>query len=1146
MRNLEHVRARAREVREEIGRESDALLERIEAYLLRMFGKYLAGVPSEALEGSRAEVGISNPLVSYDEKLDRDPEQKILVIAHELGHLVLHDRLTNPIVPPDPLLGSAYMGSGAAGVARYSEKAKEEAQANAFAAEFLCPAQETLEEWQGGVTPAEVAQRRGIALELVYAQLAEALYRYETGQQAQPPGGPEREPTKAQKEAAGDFGRPVLVVAGPGTGKTRTLVLRIEYLLGRNDVRPEQLLVLTFSVEAADELRERIARQFGEPIADVMEISTFHGWGYTFLHHFALEAGRPEELILLDDAAQAELVLEILASVECDAILDLREPAETARRVAESIAFLKDRLIGPDEFEQEIRAWFPSEREPDTRPQMAALLALFREYEAEKERRSAVDFGDLIMLPKRILEGNAELRARVAAKHPWVMVDEYQDVSRAVAELLKQICGPDNPPWAVGDKRQAIYRFRGAHPQNVDEFEQDFPDAARHELDVNFRSGQAIVDVANELAALLEDPDHDGPIPARWRPDHDRPPVLPPAVTIAEANSDVAEREGIAAQVDRWVRHGVEKADIAVLARRNIDVRQISLALNQLGVRAVTTGLVTAEGAAGDLASVAALLDAPRAAVPRLTYALFRDTTPPGALNAAIEYMLASMDRDGAFEVQPIPGADGVVERIAQLRQALDELRFSADAWAVLCAFLFEDGEYLRNLLRQSDDPGVALAIEEVVTTLSVAAAHRYSHRRTRPRRSRLGFNDRLRDMLSQAKPLLTPPPVRRDAVRVMTCHASKGLEFPYVAVAGQTFPAITNDQSWIPPRLRPDQEEDARQADSLLFVGITRAERAVVVSHARSAGGTDRLRNQRRRPLLFERWAERSNAPRLEWDAGRAEPEIFRATGLWGGDYPELVPAYLLTGGGCAIRNYLQRTLQAEFPSAAESLWPMYVGVTRRAMQRVVQEANASGQPVDLARAIAVLDEEWEDATNRKHLLLPLYRRHAERRLARLAEAYHPDAVAAEELPSEVEIAFEGHVRMVRTNLLGYFRLPDGRRRAIGLEEGSLVGKMNADGEINWSDLHKGKLQWPFALLEEAGPGALEIFVYSDADGRIYPARWSKQKKSMTTARTSAQDQVGRGVSRVIESRIPEFVCARCQHRVHCPHWIGAGEPPV
>ncbi|HEX8361391.1 MAG TPA: ATP-dependent helicase, partial [Longimicrobium sp.] len=920
MRSLEHARAHARQLRGEIGPHPEGFAERLTEYLRREHGKYLTALAPAAMGGSQAEIRLGDPMLRYDRRLDAQPDERLLVIAHETGHLRLHKRVSDPSVPADPLLGSAYMGTGAPGVARYSEKAKEEAEANAFAAELLCPAGEALAEWRGGASAPEIAREHGVPLRVVHAQLAQGLYQHgntpDEAASAAPGAGYDM--TRRQEDAAVETGRPVLVDAGPGTGKTRTLVRRTEFLLGLPEVRPDQLLVLTFTNEAAEELRERLAGRFGDVVGEGIEITTFHAWGYVFLHHFAHALGMESELTLLDDSAQAELVTQVLATTGCDPILNLKDPDATAREVARYIGFLKDRLWTPDDLERELERWTPGEGE-DTRAQGTALLAVYRAYEAEKTRRSAVDYGDLILLPIRILEADAGLRAKLAAKHPWVMVDEYQDVSAAVAALLKQICDETNPPWVVGDSRQAIYRFRGAHPANVDDFPRDFAGASRHELDVNFRSGEAVVSTANHLAALLADAGFEGESPVLWRADRDLPPSAGPAVAIAEANSDVAEREGIATQVRAWLDAGVAPADIAVLARRNVDVRQISLALNRLKVRAVTSGLVTAEGAAGDLAAVAALLDAPRAAIPRLAYALFRRTVPRAPLNAVIRHMLQSMQPDGSFDATPVAGAEGVVETIARLREELAPFRFSGDGWEVLCAFLFGGGPYLRDLLDRAGDPEAGLAVEEIVTALCVAAAHRYTHPGLEPWRSRIGFGQRLRTMLSQATPPLAPPPARHDAVRVMTCHASKGLEFPYVVVAGQTLSGMRSDHAWLPPTLRPDPEDDARQADSLLFVGVTRAQRAVVVSFARSASGTDRRDHQRERPLLLERWAAQAAVPRLQWETARADSESFRAVAVWGGEYPAEIPAYALASGGCAIRTYLQRNLAAEFPSAGE-----------------------------------------------------------------------------------------------------------------------------------------------------------------------------------------------------------------------------------
>ncbi|HEV2149797.1 MAG TPA: UvrD-helicase domain-containing protein [Longimicrobiaceae bacterium] len=1156
MRSLEYVRARARLLREEIGGAPEGLLDRMKEHIRQRHGKYLTPLASATMQQSRAEVKLGDPMLRYDRALDAEPEERILVIAHELGHLELHDRLSDWSVPPDPLVGSAYMGGGAPGVARYSEKAKEEAQANAFAVEFLCPADQVLAAWMGGTPPTEIAVRRGIPLRLVQAQLAEALFHLGADRDGEGASRPERPPTPAQRNAARDFGRPVLVKAGPGTGKTKTLVLRVQHLLAPaeerpegvpDDIRPEQILVLTFSNEAAEELRARIGKRFDEKTADAIEICTFHTWGYVFLHHFRTDAGLDpdRELILLDEPAQAELVAEVLATADVDAILDLKDPESTAASAAEYVSFLKDRLWTPEDLERELDAWAPAEGDADTRPQVRGLLSVYRAYEEAKRRKNGVDFGDLILLPWQILSGNAELRAKVAAKHRFVMVDEYQDVSRAVAKLLLQICGDGNPPWVVGDKQQAIYRFRGAHPDNVDLFGVDFEGAFTHELDINFRSGPAVVAAANHLAALLEAPDFEGEPPARWRADQDLDPVAGPAVAIALANSDEAERQNIATQVKSWVDAGVPRSDIAVLARRNIDVRQISIGLNRLGVRAVTSGVVTAEGAAGDLAAVISLPDAPRAAVPRLAYALFGKKVPAAVLDAAIRQMVDGIGPEGGIEARPAPGAGGVVEEIARLQTEFQPLTFTQDGREVLCAFLFGHERYLRDLVARAEEPEAALAIQEIVTVLAAAAAHRYAHPRVQPRISRIGFGTRLRTMLSRATPALVPPPKRGDAVRVMTCHASKGLEFPYVLVAGQTLSGMERDDSWLPPRMRKDADDDARQADALLFVGVTRAERALVVSHASSASGTTLAHHQRERPLLLDRWAEQSTAPRLDWSAERGGKATFRAVGIWGGSFPELVSTYVVSGAGCAVRIYLQESLKAEFPVVAEPLWPAYVGVTRRAMQQIVREANETGRPLTRLDATRVLDLYWSDLAGREHPhpMLPLYRRYAENRVARLAAVYTP-VPGAVDLPSTVEVTVEGGKRTVRTDVLGYFRSPGGRRRVIALETDSLEGDVK-NGGINWTDLDQ-QLKVTFSLLHGGGDGDLDLSVYSDADGCIYEARWSIQKASVPKARTAAEERVRRGIAGEVEMNINPFQCGRCGHLVHCPHWIGAGEKAV
>ena len=1145
MRSLEHARRAGAAVRAEVGLEAAGLEARLSEYIERQHGRWVTSVPAETIGGSRGEVRLGDPLVRYDEALDADPAERIYVVAHEVGHLEQHHRLTDASIPPDPLLGTTYTDAGAPGVARYSERGREEAEANAFAAEFLCPIDEARAEWLAGATANEIAARRGIPLRVVQAQLAESLFRLDAPIESTGGGGAGGwAPTQKQLDAAGERGRPVLVDAGPGTGKTRTLVLRIAQLLA-SGVPAREILVLTFSNEAAAELRERVAGAFQEADAAEMEICTFHAWGYVFLHHCRTDAGLPEdgELHLLDDAARAELAGEVLSRADAEAIIDLRDPQETAELAAEAIGYLKDRLVLPDDLAAALSAWQHGPDDTAARARCEALLSVYRAYEGERAARGAVDFGDLIALSVRTLQRNDSLRAKVREKHRWVLVDEYQDVSRAVSALLQGISGAGNPPWVVGDKRQAIYRFRGAHPENMDRFEEDFPGSIRHELDVNYRSNEAVVAAANHLAALLENPDAEGPVPRRWRANRDQPPAGGAAIAVAAASSDSSERAHIAASVGTWHReHGVPLGDIAVLARRNVDVREIARSLGANGIRAVTSGVVTADGAAGDLAAVVSLLDAPRAALPRLVYALFRGRMEPGPLNGAVRILLERLTPAGEIDPAPIPGAEGVAETITELQAELAPHGGGRhDAWEVLCAFLFGRNGYLRERVQRAvTDPDAALAVEEVVAVLGAAAAHRYAHPTARPRHSRVGFGERLRGLLGRAKPTLSPPPPRRDAVRVMTCHASKGLQFPYVIVAGQTLPGFGSERPWLPPALQPAADDDRLQADALLFVGVTRAERAVVVSYAASAGGTDIPRYQRERPGLLTRWAERAGVPVLEWSGEPDRKPSFRAQGLWGGALPPLVSTYVVSGSGCAIRTYLQQSLSAEFPTMGEALWPAFVGMTRRAMQEVVHRANAAARRLTTAEALAVLDEEWADMDGRDHPLMGVYRRAAERRVARWTAAWEPVA-GAEDLSTNVAVRAEGDERLVRTDVLAYLRAPGGRRVAVAMVH-KLPAARDKQNAVKWSDYKEHQLA--FSLLEAAHDGPLDLYLYGEEDGALAPASWSRIKDSSGNVRASAGEALGRGIAARVEATVVPFRCGTCAHRVHCPHWLGAGEP--
>jgi DNA helicase II / ATP-dependent DNA helicase PcrA len=749
MDQLTHARRRARAERDSLAGPNETLLERLRVLIEDKHKPDLVPVHKDQfLRGSRAEVVPAEGCLYYDRDLDGDRRELLVVLAHELAHLVLHHHFL-VAGSGDIIRGSVFLENGVPALVRYSPRSREEAEASAFAAQFICPASEVFRRWEQGhfVSVDQLADIYQSTPALIRLQLAQGLFgrivsEEDDGQ------GRENPTTPEQERAATMCGSPFLVDAGPGTGKTKTLIRRIIYLINERMVEPERLLVLTFSNEAAGEIQKRIRTNLAEDVASRVLALTFHGYGVVLLNTLGHHLGLPVDFSILDETCQQELISELLGESGCEPLLDIKNPENTALEATKTINYLKDRLVGPDELRTAIELWRPQPEERDAHRRSYALLRLFEAYERVKRERDQVDFADLILLPYRLLESAPELREGVRKDFEWIMVDEYQDVSRATAMLLQQICGTDNPPWVVGDARQAIYRFRGAEPENVRGFPRDFPGAQGLPLSDNYRSAQEIIAVLNNLADWLDNPAHRGPAKERWRPGKKLEAIGTPAVTLAAANSDAAERAGVVESVRKWLAQGIRPDDVAVLARRNVDVRNLAIDLKRTGVRAVTSGLLTSEGAGGDLAAVLTTVDHLRAA-PRLIYALGRDRLPAPELNDGIRQFL-SVDQDIASEPTwtGAPALQSLLTEVWHYKQALASVVHSDDGWAVMCDFLFFMTPYLRFLLANDSEPASAVQLEEVLSSLSLAANYRFTHPHVRPRRARLGLAERMRDLV--------------------------------------------------------------------------------------------------------------------------------------------------------------------------------------------------------------------------------------------------------------------------------------------------------------------------------------------------------------------------------------------------------------
>jgi DNA helicase-2/ATP-dependent DNA helicase PcrA len=1140
MSPLANARVRGREERKRLGGSSEFLLLRLQRWILDEYDIEAVPVDKDGfLQGSRGEIVPAEGCLYYDRRLESNPEELLEVIAHEYGHLVLHhDSFVG--AAQDLIRGSAFLNSGASGLSRYSPRSQQEAEASAFAAELICPASEIFERWRENLTTtaANLASEFRATPSLVRIQLAEGLYGCIAGQ-AEPEPLKDETPTPEQEQAATAFGTPVILDAGPGTGKTKTLVRRIVHLVREQDVDPQKILVLTFSNEAAAELQERIQKSLGNERASRLLASTFHGFGVILLNTLGHHVGLDVDFSILDETCQQELLSELLGSGDCEAVLDIKNPEQTAVEMTQQINYLKDRLIGPQELRAAIRLWAPAPAESEAYLRSQSLLRIFEKYESVKVARNRVDFADLIRIPHELLKSRDDLRESLRRDFPWVLVDEYQDVSRATALFLQQICGENNPPWVVGDARQAIYRFRGAEPENVRRFNEDFPGSRKFQLSENYRSAPEIIGTINRLAAWMDNPNHRGPVPMRWRAGRDIKTLGKVPILLAAASSDAAEREGVVKAIGEWRSEGVPAEQIAVLARRNIDVRNIALELKKQGIRAVTSGLLTAEGAGGDLSAVLTAVDHQQA-MPRLAYALYRRHAAPDLLNDAIAQLL---NCDSSSDTAPVWTGTVQVQKLAHdtwnIFRQLQEFLHSGDGWAVLCEFLFFLGQYVRDLITEKADAESAVELEEVLSALAFAANYRFTHPHVQPRWSRRGLAERMRELVTQSAPGLVPPRTQPGAVRVMTCHASKGLEFPCVAVAGQSLPDIRAPKLSLPPALRASPDLDALQAESLLFVGVSRAERSVLISYANTASGRPRSK-PRRFPDLLSRLLQSGMIPVVDWAAGVSGEEEIKIGRIWGGESPLDISMYSLDSDKCRVRTYLQEELGARFSGRFRPLYPEFVQRVRGMLRRVIELAIKNGRKVSGSEAGQIAEEEWPADRQNDHPHLSLYRPRALRWARALAQTFDPRTFASATMRAEpFEWADEGGViRNIKLQLIGHFDDANGDRFAIALQVGP---PEEPSLHVKWSDL-KDYEKLPFVLLHERH-GDVQPLVFFGEGGELRPFRWSQRKPEQTTHEhaEAARQIFLRLTSGVFEGRISDWACDHCPCRTVCPYWIGA-----
>jgi len=600
----------------------------------------------------------------------------------------------------------------------------------------------------------------------------------------------------AQRAAVEHRGGPLLVVAGAGSGKTRVLTRRIAHLLATDDAAPWQILAITFTNKAADEMRKRVVDLVGKR-AERMWVSTFHSACLRILRSHAHRLGYQGAFTVYDDTDSRRMIEIVTAELGLDT---KRFPS---RSIAAVISQAKSELVGPEAFEED--ASFGAD------PFRRRIAQVYLEYQRRLLAANAMDFDDLLMQAARVLATCDDVRQSFQERFTHVLVDEYQDTNRAQNEIVLLLGHDHGNVTVVGDSDQSVYRWRGADIRNILEFEEAFPNATTVLLEQNYRSTQTILDAANAVIAnnttrrpkrLFTDDGPGDPI-CRYR---------------AEDEHD--EAAWVASEVVRLrTVHDLSYGDVAVFYRTNAQSRVVEEALVRAGVpykviggtrfydrREVKDLLAYLRVLANpdDEVSARRILNVPKRGLGNTSVLRLTAWASSQPVRRSVGDALAHAE-DAGLTGKARAGAE-------QLAQLLDELRglMGSVPPGELVQMVAERSGYLAELVAERTHEADG-RIENIAELVGVAEEY-----------------DDLTELLETVALVADADELDSEGSRVnlMTLHTAKGLEFPAVFVVGL--------EDGIFPHFRtlgePDELEEERR---LCYVGITRARRWLYLSHA-------------------------------------------------------------------------------------------------------------------------------------------------------------------------------------------------------------------------------------------------------------------------------------------------------------------------
>lgn len=570
-----------------------------------------------------------------------------------------------------------------------------------------------------------------------------------------------------QREAAETMSGPVLVVAGPGSGKTKTLTHRIAYLI-RSGVQPHHILAVTFTNKAAEEMRGRVQALLA-PAGDLRSqplIGTFHSICARILRKEARALGYEPSLTIYDEEDALRLIKNVMQDLSID------QKRFSPSKIRAIISSLKDDLLRPEDYE--VEADKPFEKE---------VHKVYVHYQNALLKQNAMDFDDLLMKVVELFEKHPPILEKYRSQFSYVLIDEFQDTNLSQYKIANYLALRHKNLYCIGDLDQSIYSFRGADYRNILYFENDWPEAKIITLGQNYRSVQNILDVANSIISS----NTNRKVKTLWTQNGKGDPVI-----IKEAENEMAEGDFIVSEIERLIRaRGLTLKDFVVLYRTNAQSRAIEESFLRHGFPYKIVGGIKFY----QRKEIKDILTWLRLCVnAKDAMAVSRARDMPAKF-------LTPERKPGERQVR-MPKTQMIENLVQDFVDKSNELELAELLQYVIKNTRFE--EYVRDGTEKGEERW-----DNVRELMSVCSKH-----------AAVGLEG-VRSLVEEAALAQETDTIEyeKDLVNLMTLHAVKGLEFPVVFIAGCEQGLLPHSRA-----LFGAHEDELEEERRLCYVGVTRA----------------------------------------------------------------------------------------------------------------------------------------------------------------------------------------------------------------------------------------------------------------------------------------------------------------------------------